>query len=79
VITLDGRHYGTRAQIAAALGPDVTEDMVRNWARRDGLLGVRVGRTTYHPLDQAAAIERAKRLTTRGRPRRLDAPAPRAA
>jgi hypothetical protein len=79
VITLDGRQWGTRHEIAAALGPDVTPDMVRNWARRDGLTGYLAGGVTYHPLDEAAAIERAKRLTTRGRPRRVDDQSPLAA
>jgi hypothetical protein len=73
VITHAGREYGTAAQVAAALGGDVTEGMVRNWARRDGLTSTTVGRTVYYPLDQAAAIERDKRCTPRGRPRRLDA------
>ncbi|MEV4197028.1 hypothetical protein [Micromonospora globbae] len=35
MIRLHGRLYGTRRQIAAALGPDVTVDMVRNWSRLD--------------------------------------------
>lgn len=72
-----GRHWGTAAQIAAALGRDVTIAMVRNWAARDGLEAVRDGRAVYYPLDQAVAIERDKRLskeeTGKGRPRRLDA------
>jgi hypothetical protein len=72
VITLAGREYGTAAQIAHALGGDVTEAMVRNWARRDGLTSTTVGRTVYYPLDQAATIEAVKRRTPRGRPRRLD-------
>jgi hypothetical protein len=73
VITLLGREYGTAQQIAARLGGDVTVAMVRNWAARDGLESIRVGRTVYYPLDQAATIERDKRVTGRGRPRRLDA------
>jgi hypothetical protein len=74
VIAHDGREYGTAAQIAHALGGDVTEAMVRNWARpdREQLARHRVGRTVYYPLDQAATIERDKRRTPRGRPRRLD-------
>jgi hypothetical protein len=73
VITVDGRTYGTRGEIARALGSDVTPAMVRNWARRDGLSGHLAGSVMYHPLDEAAAIERRKRLSTRGRPRKLDA------
>jgi hypothetical protein len=69
VITLDGRQYGTAAEIAVALGPDVTEAMVRAWARRSTLTAYRVGRTVYYPLDQAATVERDKRLSTRGRKR----------
>ena len=40
--------YATRAEIAAAHGPDVTEEAVRNWWRRGNLLGIKVGRTVYH-------------------------------
>lgn len=79
MITVRGREYGTAAEIAHRLGGDVTVGMVRNWAARDGLEAIRVGRTVYYPLGQAAAIERDKRLTKRGRPRRLDATLPPAA
>ena len=77
MIRAGGREYGTAAEIAEALGPDVTEAMVRNWARRDGLVRVRMagpdGRPEVrYPLDQAAQIEAAKRKSGRGRPRRLD-------
>ncbi|WP_243710256.1 hypothetical protein [Micromonospora sp. KC213] len=67
-----GREYGTAAEIAERLGPDVTVAMVRNWHQRDGLESRRVARTVYYPLDQAAQIEAAKRRTPRGRPRQLD-------
>lgn len=73
MIRVHGREYGTAAEIAAALGPDVTVAMVRNWARRDGLTSHQSGRTVHHPLDQAADIEARKRLAGRGRRRRLDA------
>ncbi|MGA4726282.1 hypothetical protein ACPB67_02580 [Micromonospora taraxaci] len=63
-----GRYWGTAAQLAAALGPDVTPAMIRRWRDRDGLTTID-GRS---PLDQAATIEAAKRRSTRGRPRRLD-------
>ncbi|AVT39621.1 hypothetical protein C6W10_27855 [Plantactinospora sp. BB1] len=59
-----------RAELAAILGPDVTEAMLRNCSQRDGLARHRVGGTVYYRLDQAATIERAKRLSGRGRPRR---------
>ncbi|WKU03739.1 hypothetical protein [Micromonospora sp. HUAS LYJ1] len=72
-IWVNGREYGTAAEIAARLGSDVSVAMVRNWHQRDGLTAHRVGRTVYHPLDEAAAIEAAKRRTPRGRPRQLDA------
>lgn len=72
MIRVDGQAYGTAAQIARELGRDVTPAMVRNWYRRDGLAGHRIGRTVYHPLHQAAQIERDKRLAGRGRPRQLD-------
>ncbi|MGC5033796.1 hypothetical protein [Micromonospora sp. DT229] len=78
MIEIDGRRYGIAAQIAAALGTDVTTEMVRNWRRRDGLQAIRVGRNVYSPLDQAAAIERDKRCSGRGR-RRVDVGPPAAA
>ncbi|MEU5945123.1 hypothetical protein ABZ793_06120 [Micromonospora sp. NPDC047465] len=58
--------------MAAVLGSDVTEAMVRRWRDRDHLTIIRVGRTAYSPLDEAATIEAAKRRSTRGRPRRVD-------
>ncbi|MEK8108672.1 hypothetical protein NKG94_34565 [Micromonospora sp. M12] len=69
-----GREYGTAVEIAAALGTDVTERMIVNWRRRDGLECQQVGRKVYSPLDQAAQIEAQKRLSGRGRPRQLDDP-----
>lgn len=63
-----GREWGTATQLAAALGDDVTPAMVRRWRDRDGL----TTRAGYSPLDEAARIEAAKRLSPRGRPRRLD-------
>jgi hypothetical protein len=69
VIVLDGREYGTTAEIVAMLGPDITAETIRNWRRRDGLTSYRVGSVVYSPLAEAAAIERAKRVSGRGRPR----------
>lgn len=71
MIRVEGREYGTAAEIAHRLGPDVTKHMVRNWSQRDGLARHRDGRTVYYALDQAEAIEYAKRATTRGRRRQL--------
>lgn len=73
VITLDGRTYGTAAELADALGPDITPQRIRDWARR-GLLNPHhaPGRgrgTTWYALDQAAAVERETRVSTRGRRR----------
>jgi hypothetical protein len=48
------------------LGGDVTEAIGRAWARRDGLTAHKVGRTVYDPLDQAATVERDKRVSTGG-------------
>lgn len=69
MILLDGAEWGTAAEVARRLGPDVTVAMVRNWSRRDGLTAVRSGRHVLYPLAHAAAIEAAKRRSTRGRPR----------
>jgi hypothetical protein len=78
MLDVAGVMYGQAADIAAELGPDVTVDLVRDWARRGLLTGIRVpgrGRgTTWYRLDQAAAAERATRTSTRGRPRQLDEP-----
>lgn len=71
--------HGTAHQLVHLLGDDITIDMVRNWHRRGDLPGVKVGRTVYHSFPQAATVERDKRLETRGRPRRVCAPAPVAA
>lgn len=69
-----GREYGTAQQLVHRLGADVTVGMVRNWHRRDHLIRVRMagadGRPEVrYPLDQAAAIEAAKRRSGRGRRR----------
>ncbi|TCB97568.1 hypothetical protein E0H26_11660 [Micromonospora zingiberis] len=68
MITIEGREWGTAAELAAALGPDVTEAMIRRWRDRKGL----TTRAGYSPLDEAARIERDARLNPRGRPRRVD-------
>lgn len=72
MITVKGEDYGTAAEVAAELGGDVTEDMVRNWSRRDGLKRHKIGQTVYHPFAQAAEIEAKKSGSGRGRPRQLD-------
>ncbi|WBB73250.1 hypothetical protein O7602_26790 [Micromonospora sp. WMMD1128] len=76
-----GREWGTAAQLAARLGPDITVAMIRNWAnpkREANPLSRRYDRRgVYYPLDEAAAMESAKRKskeeTGKGRPRQLDA------
>lgn len=72
MIPIAGREWGTAAELAARLGPDVSPAMVRRWRDRDALAVIRVGRTVYSPLDQAAQIERDKRHVSTGRPRSLD-------
>lgn len=72
MIRVGGEEYGTAAELAAVLGPDVTPAMIQRWRERDGLAVHHVGRTAYSPLAQAAEIERTKRRSTRGRPRRVD-------
>jgi hypothetical protein len=72
VIRIGGQVYGTAAEMAEQLGPDINAETVRNWRRRDGLKAYRVGVLVYSPLAQAATIEAAKRCSTRGRPRSLD-------
>lgn len=65
-----GRYWGTAAQLAARLGPDITPAMIRRWRERKGLTTI----AGYSPLDEAATIERDTRMRTvrRGRPRRVD-------
>jgi hypothetical protein len=73
MIVLRGVEYGTAAELAAALGPDITPDMIRRWAKRKGLRSHNLagqGRgVTYFDHDQAAEIEAATRRGGRGRPR----------
>lgn len=73
MITVEGREWGTAAEIATRLGADITPAMVYRWRDRDGLTVHHVGRNAYSPLDQSATIERDKRHNPRGRPRRVDA------
>ncbi|GHJ11202.1 hypothetical protein TPA0907_55690 [Micromonospora humidisoli] len=72
MITVNGREWGTPADLAERLGPDVTPAMIRRWRDRKGLTTVQ----GYSPIDEAAAIELATRTSTRGRPRRLDLTTP---
>ncbi|MFE9957439.1 hypothetical protein [Micromonospora sp. NPDC005299] len=85
MIRVDGREYGTAAEIAARLGPDITPAKVRDWATRatnpdDRLHGLldrhhvpgRGRGTTYYRLDQAATVEHITRTSTRGQKRQLD-------
>lgn len=32
----NGDHWGTARMVANHLGPDITEAMIRNWAKRKG-------------------------------------------
>lgn len=76
MITVGGHRYGTARDIAAALGPDITAQRVRDWAYRGLLQGRHLpgrGRgTTWYRLDQAATVERDTRTSTRGKRRSLD-------
>lgn len=74
MINIGGLEWGTAAQIAARLGGDVTEDMVYRWRERDGLNVIKVGRTAYSPMAEAARIERNKRISGKGRRRCVDNP-----
>ncbi|MEU4590056.1 hypothetical protein [Micromonospora aurantiaca (nom. illeg.)] len=71
-----GREWGTPAQLAARLGPDVTADRIRDWARRsrnpeDPLHGLLPGKhvpgrgrgTTWYRYDHAAHVEALTRKT----------------
>ena len=79
MITIDGVEYGRADQLAAVLGPDVTPDLIRSWARpgpRNRITRYhRPGQgrgTTWYRLDQVTAAELATRNSRRGRPRLLD-------
>lgn len=84
MITIGGQDYGTAAELAAELGPDVKPDTIWNWRRRDGLTTVTTRDEdgylrTRSPLREAALIEARKRSTRRGRPRVFDPRQPLAA
>lgn len=75
MILIDGKKWGTAAEIAAELGPDIHPHTVRRWADRDALptRRLRDGRSkVVYALAEAAVIEAAKRRGGRGRPRRVD-------
>lgn len=76
MITLDGVTYATAAEIAHHLGRGVTPDMIRKWARRDGLTTRRRSGRVIYRVDEAELIEIDKRYSTRGRPRSACKPAP---
>ncbi|MEU8821817.1 hypothetical protein [Actinoplanes sp. NPDC048796] len=69
-----GEHWGTAAEVAEHIGQGVTEDNVRRWAERYGLISVTMkdekGRKQVrYLLGQAVRIDKAKRDEARGRPR----------
>lgn len=79
MIHRDGTEYGTAAEIADRLGPDITRNRVYDWARRsadpDDPLHGKLPRhhfpgrgrgTTWYRLDQAAAVEAITRQTAGG-------------
>ncbi|GAB3816580.1 hypothetical protein [Micromonospora zhanjiangensis] len=83
MIWIDGHEYGTAAEIAAALGLDITAARVRDWARRaanpaDPLYGLlprhhvpgRGRGSTWYRYDQAAYVELVTR-STKGGPARI--------
>lgn len=64
--------YVTTSEAAEALGPDVTKDMIKDWAKR-GILEVAgryPGRSTVYRLSDVAEAERRTRMERRGRTRR---------
>jgi len=80
-----GREYGTAAQIAHALGSDITAARVRDWARRsrtdgDRLHGLLPGHhlpgrgrgTTWYRLDHAAHVEWLTRTGPTGAKRHVE-------
>lgn len=69
MITIGKHEYGRAADIAGRLGPDITAQRVRDWARRGLIDSLRLRGETWHRLDQAAAAEHATRTSTRGRSR----------
>lgn len=70
MIWVRGVEYGTAAQIADRLR--VTVWTVYKWRKLDGLTTVRLCGKDYSPYLEAAAIDRAKRDTPAGAPRKLD-------
>lgn len=72
MIVVGHHRYGRAAEVAAALGPDIDPARIRDWVRRSLLPAWRFLGGTYVRLDQAAAVERATRRSTRGRRRSLD-------
>lgn len=74
--TIAGVRYGTAAQLVDHLrAPDLTEDLIRSWARRGRIHRYHrpgPGRgTTWYALDDVAAAEHATRTSGRGRRRHL--------
>lgn len=72
MINIGGLWWGLAEELAAALGEDVTEEMIYRWRDRDGLTVIKIGRTAYSPLAEAARIEAKKGRSRRGRPRTVD-------
>ena len=69
MIEAAGRRWITTSEAPEWLGPDITTDMVRDWARRKLLAGHRIGRETYYDLDHLTETEHAVRTSRGGRRR----------
>jgi hypothetical protein len=70
-----GLTMATVEQVLAQLGPDVTEEMLRSWARRRGVRRVLMGGEWWYHLEASIEAEFETRTSGRGRPRRADPPA----
>jgi hypothetical protein len=68
--TIEGVVYARQSDVLDQLGPDVTADMLRKWARRHGVGKVNVGREVWYDLTAAIEAEHRARASGRGRIRR---------
>lgn len=78
MIEAGGKRWISATEAPDHLGPDVTPDIVRSWARHGWISGHRVGSKVYYDLDALTEEEHRTRTSKRGNKRTMALTSPHA-